>query len=268
MTLNDKTTLINPAEQAELFALLRNDFSLVADGQPLYLSPAAKPLPPTASAQEIINSVRRQQRQRKDLASAVANEKINRSISEQERTKIAYIPFAIAELVWDYADTIIICSKHNKEIAQLSRTIRYLRRAYLKALPRMIRADLESGEVLDNAYIFEEALSEQWSKMLTALLADLQTQYPDLNEESMQVLSAAYQAIILARALSRFIQKKSHKLTKTAGWEVNVANLLPRQYRAMTSLLELYIGDRPASSRFPIADWVAVFATQIGLIEI
>ncbi|MDE6535871.1 MAG: hypothetical protein K2K82_07680 [Muribaculaceae bacterium] len=268
MTPSAKTTTINPSEQAELFALLRNDFSLVASAEPLYSSPVAKPIPTTASAQDIISSVRRQQRQRKDFASAAANEKINRSISEQERTKIAYIPFAIAELVWDYADTIIICSKRNKEIAQLSRTIRNLRRAYLKALPRMIQADLENGEVLDNAYIFEEALSEQWSKMLTALLADLQTQYPDLNEESMQVLNAAYQAIILARALNGYIKKQSRKLTKTAGWEVNVANLLPRQYRAMTSLLELYIGDRPASSRFPIADWVAVFANQIGLIEI
>lgn len=268
MMSNAKTTTINPSEQAELFALLRNDFSLVASGEPLYTSPAAKPIPTTASARDIISSVRRQQSMRKDLAAAVANEKINRSISEEERTKIAYIPFAIAELVWDYADTIIICSKRNKQLIHLSRTIRNLRRAYLKALPRMIQTDLESGEVLDNAYIFEEGLSEQWSKMLTALLADLQTQYPDLNEESIQVLNAAYQAIILARALDRFIQKKSRKLTETAGWEVNVANLLPRQYRAMTSLLELYIGDRPASSRFPLADWVAVFANQIGLIKI
>lgn len=268
MTPSAKTTTINPAEQAELFALLRKDFSLVASSEPLYAAPKAATIPSTATAQDIINSVRRRQREMKNLAAAVANEKINRSISEQERTKIAYIPFAIAELVWDYADTIIICCRHNRTITRLSRTIRNLRRAYLKALPRMIQTDLASGEVLDNAYVFEEALSEQWSKMLTALLADLQTQYPELNEESMQVLNAAYQAIILARALDGFIQKKSRKLTQTAGWEVNVANLLPRQYRAMTSLLELYIGDCPCSPRFPLTDWVAVFAAQIGLIEI
>lgn len=258
---------IDPSEQAELFALLGGDFALMASAEPLYPSPKARPLSPMASGREIINSIRRQQKSLKQLAASVAVEKVQDELSENEIMQIHYIPLTIAELVWDYADTIIACCKGNKKIAQLSRTIRHARRCYLKAFPRQMARALESGEMLDNAYLFEEMIARQWNTMNTALLADLRTLYPDLPQEEMNVLMAAYEAIAIARALDKFVKKISGKLTRITGWDFNAGHILSKPYRAMTALLELYIGDHPASPRFNLNGWATVFANQIFLIE-
>lgn len=185
----------------------------------------------------------------------------------EELFRFAYVPFVIAELVWDYADTVIIMSRplNNPATRKLSRAIRDARRDYDSLRRQHIDAEHRERE-LENGYIFEDAVNDITSQLLLNVRLDIKSEYPQLNDESRDLLLAVYQCHILSRALLKYIDKQRRAASKRIG--STVGDILPSSYYIMDKLIPEYIGDKPASERFKklMGQYIDTLATQIALI--
>lgn len=110
-------------------------------------------------------------------------------IGKEALYRFAYIPLAIAELAWDYADTIVnmAIEQGNPQTKPLSRAVRTLRREYEQIRCRhALSAQMQ--EELQNAYKFEEAVDDVLSDHLHKLKTDILAMNPGLSTSSVYLL--------------------------------------------------------------------------------
>lgn len=192
---------------------------------------------------------------------------VERMFSREELFRFAYVPFVIAELVWDYADTVIIMARFLGDPAtkKLSRAIRNARQEYDSHRRRVIDREHRDRE-LDNGYLFEEFIKKITDQMLLNIRIDIDAEYPFLGEASRNLLVAVYQCLILSRALLRFMDKQRREASKRIG--VPVGDILPRPYYVMDRIIPEYIGDKPPSERFKalMEQYIETLAVQIALV--
>lgn len=186
--------------------------------------------------------------------------------------RVAYVPFVIAELVWDYADTIISISAGLRlyETRSLARKIRALRVDYDRWRSEFIDEAHHRSE-LDNMIVFEDCVDDIFALFVTGLRADLRTQYPELKPEHLNLLVAVYQCSTLLRGLylyaDRIRAKIARKLNK------RIADILPSQVRALAPLVAAYSGDKSVSPTFltaldRYAETFAAKMASVGLSEL
>lgn len=189
-------------------------------------------------------------------------------LSRDELFRFAYVPFVIAELVWDYADSVILCASRirGSVTRPLSRAIRQAREGYDRMRRKFIDKDHRNREI-ENGYVFEKIVSRITAQMLVNVRADIAREYPDLTDDCRDLLMAVYQCHILSRALLKFINEQSRMVEQRVGHPIG--RILPPQYYAMDTLIPEFIGDKPASSRFRalMEQYITTLAVQIALIE-
>lgn len=192
---------------------------------------------------------------------------VEQMFDREELFRFAYVPFVIAELVWDYADTVIIMARHvgDQSTKRLSRAIRNARSEYDHLRRRHIDESNRERE-LENGYVFEDGVKDITNQLLLNISLDINSEYPQLNEDGRNLLLAVYQCHILSRALLQYIEKQRQRASQRIGSEVG--NLLPQSYFVMDKLIPKFIGDKPASSRFKklMSQYIDTLATQIALV--
>ena len=282
MDATPKTSLTKDQQQ-RLFALMGKDLRAVNLGQKDTL--CVTPLTPMAydSAEEMISQIELMRNQAYDRATRrirnahIAREEAKKSrlknvVGDSELFRLSYIPVVIAELVWDYADTVISMSRRSDKTKPLSRTIRKCRETYEKQLRHSGRIDPDNIEdIRRNGYLFEESTADITEQMLLNLRLDLQRQFPLLEDKSIDLLCGVYQCHILSRALLRYIDKSVERFERDyPGYEVDKSRLMPGSLKALDLLIEEYIGDKPASDSFNRLkeQYITTFANQIGLITL
>lgn len=217
----------------------------------------------------LLDNLERQEKERADRLERELRERIETMFNREELFRFAYVPFVIAELVWDYADTVIIMAQRLNSPAcrRLSRAIRNARAEYNHLRHRYIDAESREREI-ENGYVFEEATKRITNQMMLNVRIDINREYPALNEESRDLLLAVYQCHITSRALLRYLDRESAKVSKRVGH--TIGKMLPPSYYVMDKLIPEYIGDKPASARFRklMNEYINTFATQIALVEL
>lgn len=194
--------------------------------------------------------------------------RISRLIDKDTLFRFAYVPFVIAQLVWDYADTILTTAAWLKisETKKLCRAVRELRRDYDRIHSAHIDAKHEASEV-SNMYVFEDGVAGITKQLLLNIKIDLKSEYPDLDADHLSFLIAVYQCDITLKSLLLYTRKQTERIAKKI--ERNVGNILPESIYKLDKLILEFVGDKPVSNRFRKLkqQYIETFATQIALIE-
>lgn len=183
--------------------------------------------------------------------------------------RYGYVPFIIAELAWDYADTVIdmaiMCN--NTGTKKLSRAIRGLRKEYERYCSLIVSSDdHENGE--NNMYEFETGISKIFSLYVTNVKCDLLAEYSNVEENTIHLLVAVYECLIIVKSLLRYSAIWTEKAHAMAGYPVN--DVMPGSVHELASRIVEFAGDMPVSDKFKEIQetYVKTIVTQIGLIEL
>lgn len=278
MTPDLKT--MTPAQQKRLTELMMRDIPNIVNAHavcanyqlanihssmPILNVPDCAP----ATVDDALDQLERAQNARAEHAERAHRERIDRMFNREELFRFAYVPFVIAELVWDYADTVIIMAKslNNPATRHLSRAIRNARAEYDRLRHQYIDREHRERE-LENGYVFEDAIKRITDQMLVNIRIDINSEYPALNDDSRDLLISVYQCHIMSKALLRYLDKQSERIAKRVGHKIG--KMLPPSYYVMDRLIPEFIGDKPASAHFKklMSQYVSTLAVQIGLVEL
>ncbi len=181
--------------------------------------------------------------------------------------RFAYVPFVVARLVWDYADSITDMAAYLRisETKALSRTVKELRRQYEhECEPYILFEQSDEG----NMYAYEEGVGRITRQMLVNITADLHSEYPGRGEDYVQFLAAVYQCGVTLKALLAYCAWQGKKVEKIL--ELPIGRYMPGQLYRLNELIPMYVGDKPVSERLTrlLQEYVETFVTQMSLIRI
>ncbi len=192
-----------------------------------------------------------------------------KKIEQENLFRFAYVPFVVAELVWDYADSVINMAAVHKqpETRSLSRKIRELHNEYRKEHDRFIDSAHHNNEI-NNMYIYEDAVYNIFKLYFTNLRCSLRGEYPELCDDAIEFLVGVYQCYVTLQALIRYTLGQEQKMAKIVGHPIG--HILPKSVTRLSGLILEYVGNRPASESFNKLQetFIATFANQIALVEL
>lgn len=195
--------------------------------------------------------------------------KLSKLLDKDTLFRFAYVPFVIAELVWDYADTIIDLAimMRLKATKKLCRAIRELRRDYDRVRAPFID-DAHRNSETENMYMFEDGVNDIFKTLLVNIRCDLKGEYPELAPDYLDLLTAVYQCDILLHSLFRYVRMQTEKIEKIVGHRIG--RILPDEMYRLDALVIAFVGDKPVSERFiSIKEtYIKTLATQMALIEL
>lgn len=223
----------------------------------------------SCSMEDMLNSLEQKQQERSKSLEQEINRRVINIFNREELFRFAYVPFVIAELVWDYADTVIIMSRQidAPAVRRLSRVIRKARAEYDHLRRKFIDNENRKREI-ENGYVFENATKEITAQLMLNIRLDINTEYPDLDDDSRGLLLAVYQCHIISRALIRYLNKMTEKAIDRVGHPIG--RILPPSYYLMDRLILEYVGNKPASPRFQklMREYIDTYANQIALVKL
>lgn len=195
--------------------------------------------------------------------------RLSRILERDELFRFAYVPFVIAQLVWDYADTILDISIRLRihETKRLCRAVRELRREYDQIRAPYIDKKHQKSEE-DNMLMFEDGVRGIMSQMVLNLSFDLKSEYPDIDSEYLMLLIAVYECDITLRALLLYTERQRQMVAKKI--DRTVGRILPRPIYNLKDIVIEFVGDKPVSQKFSELKqkYIETFANQMGLIEL
>lgn len=207
----------------------------------------------------ILEAMARQRSREIDLVEQLFN--------KEEMFRFSYVPFVVAALVWDYADTVIDIAKQQriKEARNVTRQIIKLKEEYDALRAPYVDREHQASEV-ENMEVAEEQFAEVMKPYNAAIARELRATYPTLSGNRLYFLIAVYQCLVTLRGLIRFVQRQRRSTEKRIGMQVG--DILPRQLYSLGFNLKLLI-DRPVSISFEMREetYVNAIATQMELIE-
>lgn len=193
--------------------------------------------------------------------------RLSRLLDKETLFRFAYVPFVIAQLVWDYADTILTMAAWLRisETKPLCRAVKELRRDYDITRAPYIDEDHVDSEI-ENGYVFEECVEDVTSQLLLNLRIDLKSEYPDLEPDYVEYLIAVYQCEITLKSLLLYIRKLTDRIANKINR--NVGRILPDAVYKLDKLIPEFAGDKPVSEKFAKLknQYIETFATQIALV--
>lgn len=195
--------------------------------------------------------------------------KIKSTLTRDELLRFGYVPFVVARLVWDYADTIIdICIQMRlAETKQLSRTVRKLKTEYDRTRLPYIDKQREDNEEC-GMLIIEEAVKSNANLYYADLKRQVQHEYPELYTDYRYLIFAVYQCRLLLKALLAYAEKQRAHIAEKMGW--NIKSVLPRAIKVLEPIIIEFTGDKRLSQEWDKTEeaFVEAVATQIGLIQL
>lgn len=175
--------------------------------------------------------------------------KLSEILDSETMMRFAYVPFVIATLAWDYADSILNMAAYLRiqEVKKLCRSVKELKKDYdyLRA-PYIDQAHQESEE--NNMYIFEDGVNDVFNLYLANIGFDIKSEYPDLDNEYVTYLKAIYQCHIVLKSIFRYAQIQTDKVEKIVGHKIG--DIIPTQLRRLDTLVMAFVGDKPVSKKF------------------
>lgn len=256
--------------RSSTYTIQHNGQAYVGQGMlPPAIMPTQYPCVNGKSIDDMLDQLENAQNERAERAEREHQERIDKMFNREELFRFAYVPFVIAELVWDYADTVIIMAKslNNPATRRLSRAIRNARTDYDRLRHQYIDHEHRERE-LENGYVFEDAIKRITAQMLLNVRIDINSEYPALNDDSRDLLLAVYQCHIMSKALLRYLDKQSERIVKRVGHPIG--KMLPPSYYVMDKLIPEFIGDKPASAHFKklMSEYISTLAVQMALVEL
>lgn len=262
------------AQQKRLSQLMKNDLgNLIAtpnlSGLTIGSALTTPIIPAPKSMDEFLDRMEQTQKKKAELHEAMSMKRVEKLFNREQLFRFSYVPFVIAELVWDYADTVLYCAQQlgNPITRKLSRVIRKARFEFERERRPYVDDEAQERQ-LDNGYMFEDGVKHITDQMLVNIKIDIQSEYPELEGNSRDLLISVYQCHILSKALLLYMKRQNAQVEKKIGGKVG--DILPKSYYVMDNLIPEFVGDKPLSERFKglMKTYISTYATQIGLIEL
>ena len=170
-------------------------------------------------------------------------------LTDEELFRVAYVPFAIAELAWDYAGTVmdIAAVIKDSDTRRLGRAIRKLREEYNQHRFKFIPREYRDGE-RENSLLFEANISKLMQLYTVNVKAEIQRLNLQLDASYTLMLVALWQFKLVAAALMRYcviVRNEAEDIMR-----VGMGSLLPRTFFAAVELIDQFRGDTTMGDAF------------------
>lgn len=211
------------------------------------------------SPDEMMRELKRRQDAERAAALRAIAEKAERDkrrlrevLSEDAIFSITYVPFVIAEIAWDYADTIldIAVMMRLHETKKLCRAIKDLRIEYNRKRFEVIDDNWRKSET-ENMIMFQETLShEYFCKIYGTFKEELMQTYPELETNSVMLIASVYCCETVIAGMMRYCQAQEKILASILGHEIN--SIMPKQMNRLNTLVSEFVGDSPLADIEPV----------------
>lgn len=195
--------------------------------------------------------------------------KLSQILDTETSMRFAYVPFVVAQLAWDYADTIVDVASMLKlhPTKKLCRAVRELKRQYDRVRYEFTNHAHTNSEI-ENMYVFEEGVSDLFSLYLKNIEFDLNSEYPNLEEDYRNYLLAIYQCHIVLQSIYRYCEMMKEKVEKIVGHQIG--DVLPKELRRLDILVMAFVGDKPISAKFDAQQktYAQCLANRMILVEL
>ena len=226
-----------------------------------------KHLPPTER-----KKFERRHQELKELEAQIEQQKelkLFEVLDSETSMRFAYVPFVVAQLAWDYADTIVDVASMLKlhPTKKLCRAVRELKRQYDRVRDGFTNHAHTNSEI-ENMYVFEEGVSDLFSLYLKNIESDLKSEYPNLEEDYRNYLLAIYQCHIVLQSIYRYCEMMKEKVEKIVGHQIG--DVLPKELRRLDILVMAFVGDKPISAKFDAQQktYAQCLANRMTLVEL
>lgn len=176
-------------------------------------------------------------------------EELSELLDQDTFFRFGYVPFVIAEVAWDYADTTIDLAvlMRLSPTKKLCRCIRNLRNEYVNFKKKYFDTSHLDSET-DNMELFIDELSKFFNERFHSYVDKLVDEYPDLNNDSKMLISEAYLCKFVLKALFKYmsyINKKVEDIVRHP-----IGKLLPASIYSLYDIILEFAGDSPLTSEF------------------
>ncbi|MCM1223397.1 MAG: hypothetical protein NC044_05575 [Prevotella sp.] len=205
----------------------------------------------------------------------VTMEEIKTKIDRETLFLFAYVPFVIAEVAWDYADSCLNMAVllRQKELKPLCRAIKELRRDYDRLRQRAI--DRQHREIENEQMIlFQEDYKEFFSKLHLNITSQVSNEHPGLCTDSRMLISAAYSCAVVLRSLFKYAGIMEKRIADILGITA-IGSIIVKELRQLDKLILHFAGEDSIGSnnRFPdslniFVDTLTNYMLQSEMIEL
>lgn len=170
-------------------------------------------------------------------------EEIVSKIDKQTLFLLAFVPFVIAEVAWDYVDTCLdMCRLQRLHGAKkLCRQVKELRKEYDYKRGQSIdqaHRDIET----DNMIMFQEDYKEFFHKLHININGQVNIEHPGLCTESLMLISAAYSSAVVLRALFKYMSFMENRVAQLLGIKT-IGSLVIEELRELERLVLHFAGE-------------------------
>lgn len=164
--------------------------------------------------------------------------------------RCGYVSFVALNIAWDYADTVCNISANMQldKLKPLTRALRTLRRRYDSFRQYYVDSTHVRQET-EHAEVFMEGNGDVFRHLTKCVGARIMALRPDLDREYYYLLLAAYQAIIVIKAIKMYAADVDKLLDEGMRKRHTI---IPNEALALFELMELYIGDFPLRPNDPL----------------
>lgn len=173
----------------------------------------------------------------------ISIQEIKQRIDKETLFLFAFVPFVVAEIAWDFADTCIDLSIIMKlrETKRLCRRIRELRRDYDRKRQQSIDAAHRQIET-DNMIAFQEDYKEFFKKLSLQIRQAVNNDNPGLGTESHMLICSAYSCAVVLRSLFKYTDIMGKRIAALLGIKA-IGSIIVREVRELEAIILQFAGE-------------------------
>ncbi len=167
---------------------------------------------------------------------------ISKRLTKDELFRVAYMPFVMAQVVWDYADTLCDLSVIAREsrLKRLCRAVKGLRREYDRGRAPFIDSAAQAKEE-EHMIAFQEAHRDFFAKLRLAVTERIHTSHGVLDPDRETLVAACCMGVLCHRALRKLVAWADALIERKCGRASH--SIMPDQMRQLGTLLPEFAGD-------------------------
>lgn len=179
-------------------------------------------------------------------------EEIKQKIDKETLFLFAFVPFVIAEIAWDYADSCIdLCILMRiTETKKLCRCVRELRREYDR---KRYKIDQEHRNIeTENMLAFQEDYKEFFSHLHHNIQEQINTTYPGQCYEMQLLITGAYSCAVVLRSVFKYVDIMQTKIAALLGITA-VGSIIVSELRELEKIIIQFAGEESigGDNKFP-----------------
>ena len=201
-------------------------------------------------------------------------EEIKQKIDKETLFLFAFVPFVIAEIAWDYADSCIdLCILMRiTETKKLCRCVRELRREYDR---KRYKIDQEHRNIeTQNMEAFQEDYKQFFSELHTSITNQVAENHPGQCLEQRMLMAAAYSCAVVLRAVFKYTDILSKRIAGILGITAT-GSIIVKELRVLEKIIIQFAGEESIggnnqfpSTLNPFVDTLVEYLLQSEIIEL